>query len=182
MKIHAAPGDRAEAVRAFVRRIINERFDGNARAFATEVGLPQSAVSYVLAGKGSLGVVGLEKLADYCRCSVDEVLGRAPVDASHLRSHPQWAIAAEAARAAHPEISLEFFDAAGGLSIPGGLPPRLDAVFVAGLASEIRGLSERAKASIDAPRPTLGTALPQSGMITSVQPTTPDNVRSIRKR
>lgn len=165
-----------------MRRLVNERFDGNARAFGIAVGFSQSVVSDVLAGKRSLGVPSLDRLADYCSCSIDEILGRGAADAPYLRTHPEWVEAVDAAREAHPEIALEFFDMVGGLSIPGGLPPRLDAVFVAGLAGELRGVAERARVVPGRATAPISTDTLSSPSDPAPKRVTTSNVRSIRNR
>jgi hypothetical protein len=68
--------DRREATKKFVKKIVDERFGGNRSAAAKAFGVSQSMLHEVLEGTRGAGITVLESVADFARCSIDEVMGR----------------------------------------------------------------------------------------------------------
>lgn len=138
-------------MRDFVARIVASEFAGNVTAAARALKVPQSQLSDLLNDRGrGLGLVAAERVADYARTTIDEVIGRAPPGrgaAQLLRAHPDWPAALQAARTQHPEIDARYFEQTGALGFTAGLPERIDVPLVAGLATELRGAAERGRAA-----------------------------------
>lgn len=65
-----------EAARAFLRRFVDERFDGNHTRAATALGVSQAYVSDLLSGAKGAGSKILLALAEKTGVSLDVVLGR----------------------------------------------------------------------------------------------------------
>jgi hypothetical protein len=168
----ASPQHRLEAMRAFVRRIVDEQHGGNVSAAARALKIPQSQVSDLLNGVRGLGLVALEKVADYAGTTVDVVIGRAAPRVkglTKLAQHPDWPQVVHMAREQHREIEPRFFDLAGEFSVPGGAPARIDVPFVAGLAAQLRALDERALRAGEAGRP-LPSGNKTTGEVSRVAP------------
>jgi len=78
-------------VRRFLERVIAEDFAGNGSKCAEATGISQSLISGVTSGVRGMGMMMIERLADYAGVSVDEVLGRdvAPGSARHARGRAE---------------------------------------------------------------------------------------------
>jgi len=68
-----------EAVRAFVRNIIRDRFDGNQSAAAKKWGVTQPMISDLLSRKRGAGMKLLSAVSTYSGISIDQILGKAPL-------------------------------------------------------------------------------------------------------
>lgn len=69
---------RNEAVRAYLRSVVREDFDGNASATAKALDMSQPALSDLLSGKRGFGLSVIDAIAHLRHVSIDVVLGRAP--------------------------------------------------------------------------------------------------------
>jgi len=132
--------ERAAAVRRFLDRIVREEFGGNGKAAAVAIGISQSLVSGAQTEARGLGMMTIERLADYAGVSVDEVVGResAPRSArgvvdrpelTRFRDLPGWREADIEARARYGDrVPAYAFHMAGEMTSP--LPPEHVDAFV----------------------------------------------------
>lgn len=105
----ALPLDQNEHVRALVRKIVDEDFDGKLTPASHAFGVSHAAVSDLLNGKRGAGAKLLEGVARYRRISIDEVLGRATVhydpvehrEGDRVGDHPEFEAAAQELRERH---------------------------------------------------------------------------------
>ena len=185
MSAKSPQDERTEAIRSFLRRLIRDRYEGNASACASDVGISKSIVSDVLAGKRSLGVVNLASLADRCGVTIDEIVGRPTLSVSQIDKHPQWHDVLAAARRAHPEIDADYLEAVGAFALPGGLPRRLDVALVASIAAALQAHAVRSRVVSDAeadttPLPDL--PVPHSRTTAHLQTQRTEKVRKAQKQ
>lgn len=75
--------ERAESARAFIRAIVKNDFGGIVDGFAKTIDVSQSGLSQFLKGRTGIGLNVLEKVADYARTSIDEVVGRSVPAKAH---------------------------------------------------------------------------------------------------
>lgn len=68
-----------EAVRAFVRAIIKDRFENNQSAAAKKWGVTQPTISDLLSRKRGAGMKLLSAVSTYAGVSIDQILGKAPL-------------------------------------------------------------------------------------------------------
>lgn len=93
-----------EAVRAFVRDIINQRFNGNQSAAAKAWGVTQPSISDLLSKKRGAGMKLLSAVSRFAGVSIEQLVGRVPVTTIELQDrYPNRAEAAKFARAAGVE-------------------------------------------------------------------------------
>lgn len=72
------PEPRVQAIKAFVRQIMQNDFGGSISATARALKMPQSQLSDLLNDRRGLGLAGVERAADYAKVTLDEVVGRKP--------------------------------------------------------------------------------------------------------
>lgn len=77
-KRKALDAARNEAVRAYLRRVVAEDYDGNASRAAKALDMSQPALSDLLSGKRGFGLSVIDAIAHLRHVSIDVVLGRAP--------------------------------------------------------------------------------------------------------
>lgn len=77
--------DANEAVRLLVQEIVDREFEGNRAAAARAIGVSQSFVQELLAGRRGAGNKLLRKLSEYTGRTLDELSGVAPRDAAGAR-------------------------------------------------------------------------------------------------
>jgi hypothetical protein len=87
-----------EAVRAFVRNIIRDRFDGNQSAAAKKWGVTQPMISDLLSRKRGAGMKLLSAVSTYSGISIDQILGKAPLPELIVELQDRYPNRVEAAR------------------------------------------------------------------------------------
>lgn len=98
----ALPREQNERLRALLREIIAQDFDGGLSKAAEKLGVTHATVSDVLNGKRGVGQKLLNGMAEHTGRSLDDLLGRPAVvyDADQVRrgsrvgQHPGYAVAA----------------------------------------------------------------------------------------
>ena len=104
--------ERADAARAFVERLVNERFGGNVSAAAKAMSISQSLLYEFLNGTRGAGPKLLEAVADYAQVTIDHLIGRsAPSGEPVFESDDRYPNRAEAARFAKGKLPEEAIDA-----------------------------------------------------------------------
>lgn len=113
MKRKALDAARNGAVRAYLRRVVAEDFDGNASRAAKALDLSQPALSDLLSGKRGAGLSVIDAVAHLRHVSMDVVLGRAPEpDHPYPNKFPvmasaEYASASEEVQATFAELEPE---------------------------------------------------------------------------
>lgn len=108
---------RAEALRATVRAIVNEDFEGNQQKAATALGVTRASINHVLNGRTAPGIPITDGLVAYLRRPVEEIVAaggdiarlRAPAPAARsvdvqFAQLPGWPSLLEGARALDPTV------------------------------------------------------------------------------
>lgn len=79
MTTKSLPPEYNAAARAFLQRYVNAQHKGNGSEAAKRLGVSQSMISDVIGGRKGVGMKLLDALTRETRASVDEILGRVPI-------------------------------------------------------------------------------------------------------